>query len=61
MPARGNFGAFADHKFQEQPDETAEPPEICPPDDYESTLMFTEKVARLKHGLCETRPDGSYD
>ena len=61
MPERGNFPVFANHKFEEHPDETAEPPEIRPPDDYDSTLLFTEKVGKPKHGLCETRPDGCYD
>jgi hypothetical protein len=61
MPARGNFATLVDRKFEEPPEETAEPPQVCPPDDYDSTLTYTEKVGRPKHGLCEIRPDGSYD
>ena len=61
MPTRGNFATFADRKFEELPNETAEPPQISRPDDYDSTLTYTEKVGRPKHGLCEIRPDGSYD
>ena len=61
MPMRANFMAFADQKFEEQPDEPAEPPENPPSDDCDSTLTFTEKVGKPKHVLCETRPDGSFD
>lgn len=60
MPKHVIFVAFEnENKIEEAND--GEPPQIPTSDDYASTLAFTEKVGRLKHGLCKTSGSGSFD
>jgi hypothetical protein len=58
MPMRVFFVAFAsENKIEDAAAD--EPPQIPTSNDHNSTLAFTEKVGRLKHGLCETNSGGS--